>query len=95
MASGELGVVETDKEEVVPFGTAIVESSEDTYGKTALHLDASAILIPSNLTNFICGRLNLTVSAPCLVPMPAKSGQIYYVVYDMHPLCTLHWFIEI
>ena len=59
MASGELGVVEADKEEVVPFGTAIVESSEDTYGKTALHLDASAILIPSNLTNFTCVRLNL------------------------------------
>ena len=41
MASGELGVVEADKEEVVPFGTAVVESSEDTYGKTALLLDTS------------------------------------------------------
>ena len=90
MASGELGVVETDKEEVVPFGTAIVEGSWDTYGKTALHLDALAILIPSNLTNFICGRLNLTVSAPCLVPMPAKVGQIYYVVYNMHS----HWLLS-
>ena len=90
MASCEIGVVEADKEEVVPLGTAIVESSEDTYGKTALHLDASAILIPSNLTNFICGRLNLTVSAPCLVPMPAKVGQIYYVVYNMHS----HWHLS-
>ena len=57
VATDELRVVEADKEEAVLSGTVVVESSGDTSRKTELPFDPSAILILSNLTNFICGSL--------------------------------------